>query len=417
MAVLPDAVVDLEDRPEVTEPERLRVALARGVLLFRWAMVAFMSAVAATGEPFRRPAAAWASIALAAAWTAVLTARGQRRQTGSMLVDFTVCAWLLVASALVVPDGAVVSDGPFFAQAYPVSAALMWGVARGPLPGLAAGAALSLFLIATRPLNGVALGQLQAPQVASLAGAVLNYVVAAGAVGLVARLLVDSAHAVDAANRAVVVERERAARLAEREKLGRQIHDSVLQALALIHKRGRELTGAPQVAPEAVGELADIAAAQEAELRSLILRAPEEPPRDSASLRAALEATARAIDGVAVTVSSVGPVWLDRACVEELAAAVRQALDNVVEHAEARRATIFAEEEDGIVTVTVRDDGRGFAYDESELRAAGKAGMLNSMKGRVEDLGGRMSVTSAPGRGTEIEFRVDAALHRTQENP
>ena len=67
---------------------------------------------------------------------------------------------------------------------------------------------------------------------------------------------------------------------------------------------------------------------------------------------------------------------------------------------------MFAEAEDGWVTVSVRDDGRGFDYDEDRLRADGKVGMLKSMKGRVEDLGGRMRVTTAPGRGTEIEFRV-----------
>jgi hypothetical protein len=193
MALFPYPVVDLQDRSEVTEPERLRVTLARGVLLFRWAMVAFMTAVAATGEPFRRPMLAWTSIGVAAAWTTVLTVQGHRWQTSYMLVDFAVCAWLLVASGVVVPVESVVSGRPFFAQGYPVSAAVMWGVARGPGSGLAAGAALSLFLIAVRPLNGVSLDELEARQVATLAGAVLNYIVAAGAVGLVARLLVESA--------------------------------------------------------------------------------------------------------------------------------------------------------------------------------------------------------------------------------
>jgi signal transduction histidine kinase len=45
-------------------------------------------------------------------------------------------------------------------------------------------------------------------------------------------------------------------------------------------------------------------------------------------------------------------------------------------------------------------------YDEDALRADGKAGVLKSMKGRVEDLGGAMQVTSAQGKGTEIELSV-----------
>ena len=58
--------------------------------------------------------------------------------------------------------------------------------------------------------------------------------------------------------------------------------------------------------------------------------------------------------------------------------------------------------------MTVRDDGRGFDYDEGRLRDEGKAGMLKSMKGRVEELGGRMIVTSSIDNGTEIELRVPA---------
>jgi signal transduction histidine kinase len=67
---------------------------------------------------------------------------------------------------------------------------------------------------------------------------------------------------------------------------------------------------------------------------------------------------------------------------------------------------VFAEAEHGWVTISLRDDGRGFDYDEDRLRADGKVGMLKSMKGRVEELGGRMRVETAPGEGTEIEFRV-----------
>jgi signal transduction histidine kinase len=96
--------------------------------------------------------------------------------------------------------------------------------------------------------------------------------------------------------------------------------------------------------------------------------------------------------------------------VEELVSAVRQALANVVEHAQATRVAVFADSEEGWVHVSVRDDGRGFVYDEKQLQAAGKAGMLRSMKGRVEDLGGKMRVETAPGAGTEVQFRIPAKL-------
>ncbi|MDQ3956701.1 MAG: ATP-binding protein, partial [Actinomycetota bacterium] len=115
---------------------------------------------------------------------------------------------------------------------------------------------------------------------------------------------------------------------------------------------------------------------------------------------------AREIDGPPLSVSSVGAIWLERRAVEEVAAAVRQALCNVVEHARASRASVFAEDEDGWVTITVRDDGIGFDYDEAQLRERNKAGLLRSIKGRVEDLGGTMVVKSSPGSGTEVELCV-----------
>jgi signal transduction histidine kinase len=211
---------------------------------------------------------------------------------------------------------------------------------------------------------------------------------------------------VEVANEQLVVERERAARLAERESLARQIHDSVLQALALVHKRGRELARQEPVPGDEVERLAEVAGRQEAELRALILRDPTDHPVGTASLRDALEDLGRSTDKPTASVSTVGPLWLDIKTVNEITAAMRQALDNVAEHASATRASIFAEEEGGKLIITLRDDGVGFNYDEDELRKHSKAGMLMSMKGRIQDLGGNMKVTSSPGAGTEIEFMV-----------
>jgi signal transduction histidine kinase len=200
--------------------------------------------------------------------------------------------------------------------------------------------------------------------------------------------------------------RERAARLAERESMARTIHDSVLQSLALINKRARELAARESVRPSEVEDLARAAGEQERELRGLILREVEPPPSGAASLREALEAEARSTGGLPVAVAAVGPIWLPADLVGEVAAAVRQALDNAVEHASASNAVVHADVEDAWVVVSVRDDGRGFDYDEDRLRADGKVGVLRSMKGRVEDLDGTMRVATSPGAGTEVEFRI-----------
>lgn len=393
--------------PEGADPERYRRMLAGGLLVFRWVWLLWMIALAASAsDQLQRPALAWVSIGAASAWTAWLTATRHRWTTPSMWVDLVLCAWLVLASGLVVAEGDVISGRPFFATGYPLSAALFWGASRGVLGGAIAGGVLGLAHIASRPLNGVELWDLSGAQVQNLAGAVLNYLVAGTAVGIVSRVLVRSAEALSEASRNLISERERAARLAEREKLARQIHDSVLQTLSMVHKRGRELADAPTIPADEVRRMSQLAAKQEAELRSLILREPEEAPRGRASLRESLEAAARDVEGIEVAVSSVGAIWLQRNQAEELTAAVRQALENVVRHADAGSATVFADHENGEVVVSVRDDGKGFDYDEEKLRVQGKAGMLKSMKGRAEELGGRMIVTTSPGHGTEVEFRI-----------
>ena len=387
-------------------PERSRRTLARGALLFRWVALAWMTILAASnaGELLNAPVA-WASIGAAGAWTAWLTVGGRRWSWRVLGFDLALCCWLVVASGLVVPDGTVTTRA-FFATAYPGSAALLWGVARGPYAGLLAGVALSAAVVLSRVVNGIGVDDLDGQ---NLGGAIVLYLAAGVAVGIVSRVLVRTAEEAQRATDELVRERERAARLSERESLARQIHDSVLQALALVHKRGTELASSAAPSPGDVARLAEIAAEQEAALRALILREPAEAPAGQRSLREALEASAVDIDGVPVSVSSVGPIWLARPQADELAAAVREALANVAEHARASRAVVFADEEDGTIVVSVRDDGIGFSYDEARLRAEGKAGVLKSMKGRVEEMGGHMQVRAAPGGGTEIEFRTPKA--------
>ena len=390
-----------------SEAERGRAVLSLGILAFRWVSLGWMVILALTAGELRRPALAVATIAGLAAWTGWLTVARPRPTWPVLACDLALAVGLNLVAGLVMPAGTV-GERPFFAAGYPVAAAVTWGAARGVGGGVAAGLVLGASLVAGQLANGIDLASSEPAVLLDLAGGTLNFVLAGGAVGLVARLLERSAGQLRQATEETIRARERAARLAERESLGRQIHDSVLQALALVHKRGRELAAGGPVPPDQVAGLAEMAAGQERALRSLILRDPADDgtPAGAASLRAALEALAGAERSLPVTAGATGALWLPARHVEELAAAVGQALDNVVEHAGASRVALFAEEDAGAVVVTVRDDGRGFRYDERRLLAEGKIGLAKSIKGRVEQLGGTMAVTSRPGAGTEVELRV-----------
>lgn len=392
---------------QLSEAERARRYLSFGVLLFRWISLAWMTTLAFFAEePFERPLLAWGVLGAVTAWTVWLSLSKRQDEPFVLWVDLGVSIGLLLVSGLVVSRGDVLEPRPVFASMYPAVSALAWGLLRGPVHGLIAGYALGVAYVLTRPINGVSLGDVSAGQLQGMASVVVIYVLVGGVMGLVSRLLQRSASQVEAAVEEAIRARERAARLAERESLARQVHDSVLQVLALIHKRGRELGQRPTVSGEEVLELASMAEEQEQALRALILRNTDEGPAGEASLREALESVGRSVSDPPVTVTAVGPVWLSATKVTEVCAAVREALGNVSRHAEASRAFVYAQAEDGWVVVSVRDDGRGFVYDEERLRADGRAGLLKSMKGRIEDLGGSMRVESRPGTGTEVEFRI-----------
>ncbi len=386
--------------------ERYRRTLSRGALVFRWVSLAWMTVLALTDmNSLPRPILAWISIAATAGWTLWLSKDAAPTRL-VLALDLALCAYLLLVSGVAVPEGAIVTSRPFFSAAYPVNAVLLWAIVHGPRAGIASGAVLGLALALTRPLNGISFAELSRAEWQNIGGATVLYLVGGAALGLVARVLVASGDALERATNDLLIERERAGRLAERESLAREIHDSVLQSLALVHKKGRELATSPTVPAAEVARLAEIAGQQEVELRGLILRQPQEGVTGRTSLRDALESQGRVVESVPVTVSAVGALMLDTHVATELTAAVRQALENVARHADATRASVFAEEDGEVVVVSVTDDGGGFHYDEAAFVAAGKVGMLKSMKGRVEDLGGSMSVDSALGRGTEIEFRV-----------
>ncbi|MFE4370037.1 MacS family sensor histidine kinase [Streptomyces sp. NPDC056835] len=198
----------------------------------------------------------------------------------------------------------------------------------------------------------------------------------------------------------------------ERERLARDIHDSVLQVLAMVQRRGTALGGE-------AAELGRLAGEQEIALRTLVSsglvpasRASEDTAvhtdgRDDepCDLRTLLAPYA----GSRVTFSEPGaPVLLPRSAAKELAAAVSAALDNVHAHAGTEaHAWILVEEWPDQVIVTVRDDGPGIPEGRlAQAEGEGRLGVALSIRGRLRDLGGTAELISVPGQGTEVELKV-----------
>ncbi|WP_129309581.1 DUF5931 domain-containing protein [Streptomyces sp. L2] len=203
----------------------------------------------------------------------------------------------------------------------------------------------------------------------------------------------------------------------ERERLARDIHDGVLQVLAMVQRRGAVLGGE-------AAELGRMAGEQEVALRTLVsgglvpvsrvsedaaagavVRMVDEPEDGQVDLRTLLARHA----GSRVSLAEPGaPVPLPPAAARELAAAVGAALDNVRRHAgEDARAWILVEDEPGEIVVTVRDDGPGIPEGRlAQAEGEGRLGVAQSIRGRLRDLGGTAELISVPGQGTEVELKV-----------
>ena len=364
--------------------------LWRAIAVFRFASLGYATlrlAVIDRGD-YSRPGWAWAVIAVMAAWTVATTmayARPARRTPLLLGADLAVTAGLLLSTAALQTPHAMRSGVMPVTATWVAGPVLAWAVRYGRRAGAVAALIVSGcdFLLRSEAitvvLNGVVL--------LLLAGVI---------VGHLARLAAE----VDE-ERQHVAGVEAASR--ERERLARDIHDSVLQVLALVQRRGAEAGGA-------AAELGRLAGQQEAALRALVGGAMVGGgPAMSGSGDADLRVLLLPSQGEQVTVSvPAQPVRLEKNAADELTAAVRAALDNVRQHCGDRAHTwVLVEDEPGLVTVTVRDDGPGIPDGRlAEAAAAGRLGVSHSIRGRLRDLGGCATISSVPGEGTEVEFRL-----------
>jgi signal transduction histidine kinase len=187
----------------------------------------------------------------------------------------------------------------------------------------------------------------------------------------------------------------------ERMRIERDLHDGAQQrlvSLAMELGRAKAKFGTdPDAAAEIVGQAHEQAKEALAELRNLV-RGVHPPVLSDRGLDAALSGLA-ALSPVPVTVSVELPSR-PPAAIEAIAYfVVAEALTNVARYAEADSARIGVARSNGIVEVEVSDDGVGGADTE---RGSGLRGLAD----RVEALGGRLTVSSPPGRGTTLRAEI-----------
>jgi two-component system nitrate/nitrite sensor histidine kinase NarX len=204
-----------------------------------------------------------------------------------------------------------------------------------------------------------------------------------------------------------------AAILAERERIAREMHDSLAQVLGVTHLQLRALDSraavraAPRLAAE-LCQLADICEEAYRDVREAILGLRESSRADRGlleSLEVYVEKYTQQ-SGIETTLDST----LDRdppispSSEIQVIRVIQEALTNVRKHSGASSAVVRIAQSPTSITFLVEDDGHGF---DPDVTLAGADGFgTTTMRERMRLLGGRLTVDSAPGQGTRIVAEV-----------
>lgn len=370
-------------------------ALWRGVEVLR--PVAWLYAVYSAfvrQEEMARPWLAWLVLGVLGVWTLGMMAYRHRNAT-VVFLELTVACAAILSTRLVDSPEVIAAGAKTVPGFWPAAAVVAWAVLRGWQAGMLAACVVGVADIL----------EVGAANEATVSNIVI-LVLLGGCIGYCADLSRDG-HA--ALTEAVRVRAE----VRERDRLARTVHDGVLQALSFIHRRGLDMGGETR-------ELALLAADQERALRALVSGVSGSPLDVTAEADVGADVDLRLTlgryaEGDVHVIPPAEPVLTAREVADELAAAVEAALDNVRRHAgDGAQAWVLIEDQGADVTVTVRDDGVGvLASRLAEAATDGRMGVASSIRGRMSDLGGHVSIDSRPGAGTRLEITVGKQGGRT----
>jgi PAS domain S-box-containing protein len=210
------------------------------------------------------------------------------------------------------------------------------------------------------------------------------------------------------------------ATLGERNRIARELHDSVTQLLygisllstAASHSANK---GNVHQAQENLTEIKDNALQALQEMRLLILEL-NPPLLQKHGLAAALKASLESIEsraGLETELHTDGVERLPRAVEPDVYRIAMEALNNLVRYARAKKVTVDLQTRSDWIILDIRDNGVGF--DIERVRDGGGMGIHN-MEQRAKRLGGRLEISSRPGEGTRIKAEIPLLGHSTENS-
>jgi signal transduction histidine kinase len=211
------------------------------------------------------------------------------------------------------------------------------------------------------------------------------------------------------------------ARLDERTRLAREIHDTLLQGFTGVSLQLLATMGREKITPELRAALGDVLALAQKTLTDARKAVWDMRPSAlegsdfSSSLRGAVEDALAGTELAFDYVVRGEPRALEPE-VETVVFRVAQAsLANVVQHAAACRLSVVLSFRRRGVRLAVVDDGQGFLVDADLRNYAGRWGLLG-MRERASQLGGSVAIQSSPGEGTKVVLRVPTRALATLPN-
>lgn len=197
---------------------------------------------------------------------------------------------------------------------------------------------------------------------------------------------------------------------AERQRMARELHDTLAQGLAGLVLQLEALEASlerdrPAQAAQIAGQAKERARLTLAEARRAIedLRTAETAVAEAVSTEVERFSTAT---GMPCTVEMPAELTLPDGLGEHVVRCVSEGLANVTRHAQARQVWLTIGQERGWLHVQIRDDGRGF--DAAATIPAGHYGLLG-LRERARLAGGKLAVESQPGQGTTLVMSLPLA--------
>lgn len=199
-------------------------------------------------------------------------------------------------------------------------------------------------------------------------------------------------------------------RLNERMRITRDLHDTFLQTIQgskLYAEHALAKSADLQSTREAMGQLVRWLERATDEGRSALnsLRSTEDDQYDLGDALQAITVDARAQSSMKVVLSVSGsPIDLLPEVQEQVLRIAGEAIANACKHSQGSQTDVKLEYA-GHILLTVSDDGRGFHPTGNEDAAMGKYG-LRTMRERAVQVGGKLTITSSPGSGTQVTLFI-----------